>query len=75
MNTKNLASLAVAAVVLAACASADLSEGTPQPEKQYRTGSNIPRRAGSRPDSVQSTTMSPADNTAAPMPRPSATGR
>ena len=61
MNTKNLAILATASLVLAACASADLAEsGQPQPEKQYRTGSNIPRRSDQMPDSVQ-TARSPLD--------------
>lgn len=61
MNTKNLAMLAASAVVLAACASADLADsGSPHPEKQYRTGSNIPRRADQMPDGVQ-TAKSPTD--------------
>ena len=61
MNTKNLAMIAAAAVVLAACASADLAEpGQAHAEKQYRTGSNIPRRSDQMPDSVQ-TAKSPTD--------------
>ena len=60
MNSKNIASLILAAVVLAACASADLDTGTPHPDKQYRTGSNIPRRPDQMPDSVQ-TAKSPTD--------------
>jgi hypothetical protein len=60
MNTKNIASLA-AALLLAGCASADLGDsGTPRAEKQYRTGSNIPRRSDQMPDSVQ-TARSPTD--------------
>jgi PBP1b-binding outer membrane lipoprotein LpoB len=61
MNTKNIASLAAAALLLAACVSADLGEpGKPHAEKQYRTGSNIPRRADQMPDSVE-TARSPLD--------------
>lgn len=57
MKTKNLASLAAAGLVLAACASADLADsGQAGPEKQYRTGSNIPRRSDQMPDSVQTAT-------------------
>jgi hypothetical protein len=74
MTARNLV-LAAAAMLLGACASADMADGPVQPEKEYRTGSNIPRRAGSMPDSVQTTTMNPADNTAATLPRPSGTGR
>ena len=60
MNTKNIVSLA-AALLLAGCASADLGDSaTPRPEKQYRTGSNIPRRSDQMPDSVQ-TARTPTD--------------
>ena len=58
---KNLVCLAAAAIILAACASADLADSAPpRPEKQYRTGSNIPRRADQMPDSVE-TARSPMD--------------
>ena len=76
MNSKNIASLALAALVLAACASADLDSATPQPEKQYRTGSNIPRRPDQMPDSVQ-TAKSPTDGSMSrggSVPRPGAGG-
>jgi hypothetical protein len=75
MNSKNLALLAASAFILAACASADLADsGQPHPEKQYRTGSNIPRRSDQMPDSVQ-TAGSPMDGTmghggSVPMPGP-----
>lgn len=65
MKTKNLVMLAASALVLAACASADLADsGQPRPEKQYRTGSNIPRRSDQMPDSVQ-TAKSPTDGSMA----------
>ena len=74
MNSKNLALLAAAAFILAACASADLADsGQPHPEKQYRTGSNIPRRSDQMPDSVLTTTVQPSDGlgtTSVPRPGP-----
>ena len=77
MKTKSLATLAAAAAVLAACASADLAEsGQPHPEKQYRTGSNIPRRSDQMPDSV-GTVGVPSDGTmgrGGSVPLPSAGG-
>jgi len=49
------------AIVLAGCASADLGGNEPvKPEKQYLTGSNIPRHPGQMPDSVQ-TAVAPSD--------------
>jgi hypothetical protein len=58
---KQIAFCIAAAAFLAGCASADLADNNPpQPEKQYRTGSNIPRRPDQMPDSVQ-TAKSPGD--------------
>jgi type IV pilus biogenesis protein CpaD/CtpE len=78
ISMKNLALVAAAAALLAGCASADLAENTtPQPEKQYRTGSNIPRRAESLPDSVGTATVHPSDNSlgTSSVPVPRAGGR
>jgi len=75
MNPKNTSLTLIACALLAGCASADMGEtSTPQPEKQYRTGSNIPRRSDQMPDSVQ-TAGSPMDGTmghggSVPMPGP-----
>ena len=71
---KNQAVLSIlSAVLLAGCVSADMGGNeTAKPEKQYRTGSNIPRRADQMPDSVQ-TARTPTDGSmghggAVPMP-------
>jgi hypothetical protein len=45
---------------LCGCASADM-QGPPRQEKLYRTGSNIPKREGGLPDSVETTTVSTGD--------------
>jgi len=74
MNLKNTSLALIACALLAGCASADLGESsTPQPEKQYRTGSNIPRRSDQMPDSVLTTTVQPSDGlgtTSVPRPGP-----
>jgi hypothetical protein len=46
--------------LLGGCASVD-TDGPPQPEKLYRTGSNIPRHEGSMPDGVETSTVSTGD--------------
>jgi hypothetical protein len=58
------------------CATAD-SEGPPQQEKLYRTGSNIPRRDSSMPDGVQTSTVGTGDTRlgAPGMPAPMPGGR
>ncbi len=46
---KNLPGLAAAALVLAACAAPDAVTSTESPsEREYPTGSNIPRKAAAR---------------------------
>lgn len=59
--------------LLCGCATAD-TEGPVPPEKVYRTGSNIPRRDGSLPDGVETSTVSTGDTRlgtpGVPMPRP-----
>ena len=43
--TRNLAYLLAASALLAGCASPDMTaSGEPEPDKVYRTGSNIPER-------------------------------
>lgn len=66
----------VAALTLAGCVSADM-DSPPRPEKQYRTGSNIPRRDGSLPDNVGTATPNSSDASIIPpnMPRPLPGGR
>jgi hypothetical protein len=66
----------LAALTLAGCVSADM-EGPPRAEKQYRTGSNIPRREGSLPDGVETSTPATGDTRLGPpnMPRPMPGGR
>lgn len=66
----------LAAVTLCGCVSADM-EGPVKPEKQYRTGSNIPRREGSLPDGTQSSTPATGDTRLGPpgMPMPMPGGR
>jgi hypothetical protein len=61
---------------LGGCASAALDEPV-KPEKQYRTGSNIPRREGSVPDSVETSTVSTGDTRLGVpgVPRPMGGGR
>jgi hypothetical protein len=48
------------ALSLSGCVSTAL-EGPVQQEKLYRTGSNIPRREGSMPDGVETSTVSTGD--------------
>jgi len=58
---------------LCACASTDM-EGPPHQEKLYRTGSNIPKREGSMPDGVETSTVGTGDTRLGtpgiPMPMP-----
>ncbi|HZZ92192.1 MAG TPA: hypothetical protein VFE23_06490 [Usitatibacter sp.] len=58
------------------CASADV-EGPPHAEKQYRTGSNIPKREGSLPDGTETGAPGTGDTRLGPpgMPRPLPGGR
>jgi hypothetical protein len=69
---KRYAVVAVA-VALAGCVSAE-TEGPIRPEKQYRTGSNIPRRDGTLPDGVETSTPGTGDTRLGtpgmPMPMP-----
>ena len=61
---------------LGGCATAE-TDGPSQPDKVYRTGSNIPRRDGSIPDGVQTSTVSTGDTRLGPptMPSPLPGGR
>jgi hypothetical protein len=74
MNPNKTCLTLLACALLAGCASADLGDNAApraEKEKQYRTGSNIPRRPDSLPDGVSTTTVSPADglgNTSVPRP-------
>ena len=78
MNKKHASTLLAAAAILAGCASADLGDNAQaHPEKQYRTGSNIPRRGDALPDGVQ-TAGTPGDGSVGiggSVPRPGAGGR
>jgi len=64
------------AALLGGCATAD-TDGPPQPDRVYRTGSNIPKRDGSIPDGVQTSTVSTGDTRLGPpsMPAPMPGGR
>jgi hypothetical protein len=66
----------LAALTLCGCVSAE-TEGPAKPEKQYRTGSNIPRREGSLPDGTQASTPATGDTRLGPpgMPMPMPGGR
>jgi hypothetical protein len=66
-----LVTLGLTGALLCGCASAD-TEGPPAAEKVYRTGSNIPKRDGSMPDGVETSTVSTGDTRLGPpgMPRP-----
>jgi len=74
MNSKKASLTVIACALLAGCASAEVGDhAAPAPEKQYRTGSNIPRRSDQMPDSVSTATVNPADglgNTSVPRPGP-----
>jgi hypothetical protein len=63
-------------VALCGCASADM-EGPPHAEKQYRTGSNIPKREGSMPDGTETSVPSTGDTRLGVpgVPRPMSGGR
>ena len=63
------------AAALCGCAAAD-TESAPKPEKQYRTGSNIPRRDGAVADGVETSTVSTGDTRLGTpsVPRPSPSG-
>jgi hypothetical protein len=65
MKTGIVLTLIAAAGLAAACASTELAgnEGAPRAQKQYRTGSNIPRRSDQMPDSVQTATVNSSDTT------------
>ena len=66
----------LAALALCGCVSAEM-DGPVKPEKQYRTGSNIPRRDGSLPDSMETVTPATGDTRIGPpgMPSPLPGGR
>jgi hypothetical protein len=69
--------LALACGALAGgCASTE-SQGPPHPEKLYRTGSNIPKREGTIPDGVETSTVGTGDTRLGPpgMPMPMPGGR
>jgi len=74
MDPKKTSLTLIACALLAGCASADLGDANaPHVDKQYRTGSNIPRRTDQMPDGVSTTSVSPADglgNTNVPRPGP-----
>jgi hypothetical protein len=63
-------------VALWGCASADV-EGPPHADKQYRTGSNIPKRDGSMPDGTETAAPGTGDTRLGVpgMPRPMSGGR
>jgi hypothetical protein len=72
MNPKKTTLTLFACALLAGCASADMGDGSaPHADKQYRTGSNIPRRPDQMPDGVSTSTVTPSDglgNTSVPRP-------
>jgi len=62
MNPNKTCLILFACALLAGCATADMGDSaTPPVEKQYRTGSNIPRRSDQMPDGVSTATVNPAD--------------
>jgi hypothetical protein len=65
MPTRIVLSLIAAVGLCTGCASADLADNgaSAHAEKQYRTGSNIPRRPDQMPDRVETATVSSSDNT------------
>ncbi|HZZ93283.1 MAG TPA: hypothetical protein VFE23_12035 [Usitatibacter sp.] len=76
MQTRIVMILIAAAGLAAGCASTELADngGSPHAEKQYRTGSNIPRRSDQMPDGVQTSGVQASDSSIAhpsmPMPGP-----
>jgi hypothetical protein len=76
MNLRPTLCILAIAGLAAGCASADFADDAPaKPEKVYRTGSNIPVRPDSMPDSVGTASVQSGDaaslgRTSVPIPRP-----